>query len=75
MVEANELRPDDALMPLYRDLVRGYEVVYQPISGHMYATHRLADEWNVRHEIYEGNSGNALAIISTSTDAMTGRQT
>ena len=52
MAEAHSLRPGDALMPLYRDLVRGYETVYQPIDGHLYATHRLADEWNLRHEIY-----------------------
>ena len=52
MAEAHILRPGDALMPLYRDLARGYEVVYQPIDGHMYATHRLADEWNLRHDIY-----------------------
>lgn len=39
-------------MPLYRDVMRGYEVVYQPINGHLYPTHRLADEWNLRHAIY-----------------------
>ena len=50
--EASELRPGDALMPLYRDLFRGYEMVYQPINGHMLPTHRLADEWNLRHRIY-----------------------
>ncbi len=38
---ANELRPGDSLMPLYRELRRGYECVYQPISGHLLATHRL----------------------------------
>jgi deoxycytidine triphosphate deaminase/intein/homing endonuclease len=53
MVEAHELRPQDALMPLYRDLFRGYEGVYQPIDGYLYATHRLADEWNIRNGIYE----------------------
>jgi len=57
MTEAHALRPGDALMPLYRDTVRGYEVVYQPIDGHMHATHRLADEWNVRNEIYEDVAG------------------
>ncbi len=57
MAEAHSLRPGDALMPLYRDLVRGYEVVYQPIDGHLYATHRLADEWNLRHEIYADTPG------------------
>ena len=53
MAEAHTLRPHDALMPLYRDLFRGYDAVYQPIDGYLYATHRLADEWNLRHEIYE----------------------
>ena len=52
MTAAHELRPGDSLMPLYRDTARGYEVVYQPIDGHLYATHRLADEWNLRHAIY-----------------------
>jgi deoxycytidine triphosphate deaminase len=52
MVEAHALRPQDALMPLYRDLFRGYEGVYQPIDGYLYATHRLADEWNIRNGIY-----------------------
>jgi dCTP deaminase len=49
---AHALRPGQSLMPLYRDLVRGYEVVYQPLNGHLLATHRLADEWNVRHGVY-----------------------
>jgi deoxycytidine triphosphate deaminase len=52
MASASELRPNDALMPLYRDLVRGYEEVYQPIDGFMNATHRLADECNLRNKIY-----------------------
>lgn len=52
MVEAHQLRPQDALMPLYRHLARGYEMVYQPLNGHLYPTHRLSDEWNLRHGIY-----------------------
>ena len=52
MLQAACLRPGQSLMPLYRDLVRGYEMVYQPISGHLHPTHRLADEWNVRNGIY-----------------------
>ena len=52
MSPAHELKPNDALMPLYRDLIRGYVEVYQPIDGFMNATHRLADEWNVRNKIY-----------------------
>jgi dCTP deaminase len=57
MAQAHELRAGDALMPLYRDCVRGYEVVYQPINGHLLATHRLADEWNLRHGIYAPSTG------------------
>jgi deoxycytidine triphosphate deaminase len=44
MVEAQHLRPNDSLMPLYRELFRGYEMVYQLINGHWHPTHRLADE-------------------------------
>jgi dCTP deaminase len=49
---ADNLRPGDSLMPLYRDLWRGYEMVFQPLNGHMFPTHRLADEWNVRNGVY-----------------------
>jgi dCTP deaminase len=57
MRAAGELRPGDSLMPLYRDLSRGYEAVYQPLNGHLYPTHRLADEWNLRNDIYEDVPG------------------
>ncbi|MGH8150576.1 MAG: dCTP deaminase domain-containing protein [Steroidobacteraceae bacterium] len=57
MTEAHSLRPGDALMPLYRERRRGYEVAYQPVDGHMILTHRLADEWNVRHGIYAASGG------------------
>ncbi len=50
--QAHELRANDSLMPLYRNLARGYEQVYQPLNGHLYPTHRLADEWNLRNKIY-----------------------
>ena len=49
---AGELSPGISLMPLYRNLARGYEMVYQPLNGHLYPTHRLADDWNLRHGIY-----------------------
>jgi deoxycytidine triphosphate deaminase len=52
MTAAHALRPRDALMPLYRDVIRGYESVYQPIDGYLNSTHHLADEWNIRHNIY-----------------------
>lgn len=53
MVEAHTLRPHDSLMPLYRQLHRGYEMVYQPLNGHLHPTHRLSDEWNLRNGIYD----------------------
>ena len=49
---AGELTLGTSLMPLYRQLARGYEMVYQPLNGHLYPTHRLADEWNLRHGLY-----------------------
>jgi len=49
---ADNLRPNDSLMPLYRDIFRGYEMVYQPINNYIYPTHRLADEWNIRNGLY-----------------------
>jgi len=52
MTAAAALRPGDSLMPLYREARRGYEMVYQPLSGHLFPTHRLADEWNLRNGIY-----------------------
>jgi dCTP deaminase len=53
MTAAGALRPADSLMPLYRELKRGYEMVYQPLNGHLLPTHRLADEWNLRNGIYQ----------------------
>lgn len=52
---AAELKAGDSLMPLYRNIKRGYEMVYQPLNGHLYPTHRLADEWNLRHRMYESD--------------------
>jgi deoxycytidine triphosphate deaminase len=57
MEAAHALRPGDSLMPLYRDIIRGYESVYQPIDGFLCATHRLADEWNVNHGFYADRPG------------------
>jgi deoxycytidine triphosphate deaminase len=56
-VEAALLRPGTSLMPLYRDLFRGYEAVYQPLTGALDPTHRLADEWNLRHGLYPDAPG------------------
>jgi len=57
MLHAAALRPGQSLMPLYRDLFRGYEMVYQPLNGHLIPTHRLADEWNLRAGAYAETPG------------------
>jgi dCTP deaminase len=57
LLQADALRPGDSLMPLYRKPARGYEMVYQPSNRHLYPTHLLADEWNVRHQLYESTPG------------------
>ena len=57
MRPAAELAAGASLMPLYRTLRRGYEMTFQPLTGHMYPTHRLADEWNLRHSIYQDVAG------------------
>ena len=54
---AGDLTPETSLMPLYRDVFRGYEMTHQPLTGHSVPTHRLADAWNVRHGFYDDTSG------------------
>jgi deoxycytidine triphosphate deaminase len=56
-LEAGQLRPGASLMPLYRQIARGYEMLYQPLNGQLHPTHRLADEWNLRHEMYADTPG------------------
>ncbi|MEL6526667.1 MAG: dCTP deaminase, partial [Chloroflexota bacterium] len=53
LVEADALRPNDALMPFDTSVWRGYTMVYQPLNGIVYPAHRLADEWNLRHDVYD----------------------
>ncbi len=57
MVQAGDLREGASLMPLYRSLRRGYEMIYQTSNNRMYPTHRLADEWNLRHGVYAEQAG------------------
>lgn len=54
---AAELAPGASLMPLYRAIARGYEMVYQPLNGHLTPTHRLSDKWNLRHGLYADMPG------------------
>jgi len=57
MVQAGALREGASLMPLYRSLRRGYEMIYQTSNNRMYPSHRLADEWNLRHGVYADQAG------------------
>ena len=57
MLPASALQVGQSLMPLYRELARGYEMVYQPLNGHLLPTHRLADEWNIRAGFYTHSPG------------------
>ncbi len=44
LAEAHALRPGDALMPLYRELLGGCAAVYQPVDGPGHLAGRLAGE-------------------------------
>ncbi len=62
--EAKDLSSGDSLMPLYTRVstkdddphVIGYEMILQPENSWEYA-HRLADEWNLEHEVYARSAG------------------
>ncbi len=52
MVPADDLRPNDSLMPLYRENTRGYETVYQPLTG--VKNHKVASVQDIPgiHDVY-----------------------
>lgn len=65
--EAKELKPGDSLMPLYLRLSReqdiykpalhGYPLIYQPKTDAWVPCHNLADNWNLKNNIYERTAG------------------
>jgi hypothetical protein len=55
--KAGELVPGASLMPLYRDVFRGYEMTYEPLTGRYTPTHRLTDARNVRNGVYDDVQG------------------
>ncbi|MDP3699143.1 MAG: DNA topoisomerase (ATP-hydrolyzing) subunit B [Nanoarchaeota archaeon] len=63
--KAEDLMATDSLMPLRRQLshkgkritIEGYELVYDNEQHRWIFTHMLADEWNIKNEIYTANSG------------------
>ncbi|MDO8575705.1 MAG: ATP-binding protein [bacterium] len=66
--EASALTRDDSLMPLNRQLsrlgkritIKGYELVYTPVSHRWIFTHLLADNYNLANEVYGKNSGDTV---------------
>ena len=61
---AENLKPGDSLMPLYKKLydgndknLQGYETICQPIKSVWEFTHRLADKWNLDNNVYEKKNG------------------
>jgi deoxycytidine triphosphate deaminase len=75
LVEASQLRPETSLMPLYRFLDRGYETVYQPLTGDYAPTCRLADEWNLRNAAKRQGGGWAAQAFPEVLSAFQGRPT
>ena len=73
LMPAAALRPGQSLMPLYRDLFRGYEMVYQPLNGRLVPTHRLADEWNLRGGFYSDVPGTHRHHIDFDRQQFSGR--
>ncbi|HEY3078513.1 MAG TPA: DNA gyrase subunit A [Chloroflexota bacterium] len=62
--EAQDLRPDDRLMPFVSRLydgadrnLRGYEEVHQPATDGWTFAHHLADEYNLRNRDYARSAG------------------
>ena len=63
--EAKNLKPGESLMPLYARLstpeddpnMADYEMIYQPSNNKWEYAHRLADEWNLKYEIYPRSAG------------------
>ncbi|MBU0470369.1 MAG: DNA topoisomerase (ATP-hydrolyzing) subunit B [Nanoarchaeota archaeon] len=63
--KAKDLESTDSLMPLRRQLsqkgkkitVEGYEMVYDPGQHRWVFSHLLADEWNIKKNIYLPESG------------------
>ncbi|MEK7554325.1 MAG: ATP-binding protein [Patescibacteria group bacterium] len=66
--KANILTPDDSLMPLNRQIsrlgkritIKGYELVYTPFSHRWIFTHLLADQYNLKNNVYDKSIGNTI---------------
>lgn len=56
---AGELQAGTSLMPLYRTMNQGYEMVYQPFNGRWVPKYRLVDEWGLRLGMYTARPNNS----------------
>jgi deoxycytidine triphosphate deaminase len=63
MAAAHTLRPNDALMPLYRELLHGHEAVYQPVDGSLCPAQTLVAEWSLRQKAYNSPRRHHLAQL------------
>ena len=65
--QAQFLEAGDSLMPVYLRLsdskddlkpkLRGYQMIYEPLKDRWTPCHILADEWNIKHEVYTRSNG------------------
>ncbi len=63
--EAQYLKLEDSLMPLYRQLsklgkritIKGYELVFDPKDSRWIFTHIISDRYNLKNKIYLENDG------------------
>lgn len=63
--EAENLQPQDSLMPLYRQhsrlgkriTIEGYELVFDPKDNRWIFTHLLSDKYNLQNSIYPETDG------------------
>ncbi|MDP2632711.1 MAG: DNA topoisomerase (ATP-hydrolyzing) subunit B [Candidatus Curtissbacteria bacterium] len=63
--EAINLKPEDSLMPLYRQYsriekwmtIKGYEIVFSPAQNRWLFTHVLSDEFNIERGTYKKTDG------------------
>ncbi|MBM3200355.1 hypothetical protein FJZ53_05435, partial [Candidatus Woesearchaeota archaeon] len=79
--EAQYLKPEDSLMPLYlrlsteKDSVkpssRGYQMIYQPNTDNWVPSHNLADDWNLRNKVYDRTAGRIRHHFLSRYDAVT----
>ena len=57
-IEAKDLEPGTSLFPLYKVTTpKDYDTVSQPANGWKFDfAHKLADDWNLRRQVYKFNS-------------------